>query len=99
MQRETIHAWVAEHVRRLLEETGRHNPVADDTPLYGREGVLDSLMLMRLVVEVEEAVFQRTGRRITLTSAHAFSERRSPFASVGEFARFVWETLNGEADG
>ncbi len=82
---------IQQQIEDILKEQGQEIAVEKSTVLYGTGGVLDSLMLMRLVVEVEEAIYEQTGHRLTLTSAQAFSVRRSPFASVGDFARFVWE--------
>ena len=97
MELEAIRALVLDVVNRLLVEEGRGEQADLHTPLYGRDGLLNSLMLMRLVVEVEEAIAERTGRPITLTSAQAFSARRSPFATAAALADFVKEQLSSSA--
>lgn len=69
------------------------DPIALDrgeaAPLYGREGVLDSLDLVSLVLLVEEKASDALGKSLTLTSDRALSGFRSPFRTVGSLADYV----------
>ena len=60
-----------------------------DAPLYGDDGVLDSLGLVTLLVSVEQAVEDELGASISLTDEKALSEARGPFRSVGSLTTFV----------
>ena len=64
--------------------------VERSTPLLGK---LDSLALVTLVGTVEELIEEKTGKSISLLSADAFSQRRSPFRTVGSLAEYVQELL------
>jgi acyl carrier protein len=59
------------------------------TPLYGPSGTLDSLGLVSLVLDVEEAVNARTGYGLVLADERAVSQRRSPFRDVASLADHV----------
>lgn len=57
--------------------------------LYGPEGCLDSMGLLRLVVMLEERIEEKTGRAIKLVSNEALSQTRSPFASVASLEAYI----------
>lgn len=61
----------------------------EEAPLYGKEGVLDSLDLVSLILLVEEKTSDELGKPITLTSDRALSSFRSPFRTVGSLTDYV----------
>jgi len=61
----------------------------DATPLFGEGGVLDSLALVTLILNIEEIVEMQMGVAITIVSEKAMSAHRSPFATVGSLAEFI----------
>ena len=63
-------------------------PMTDETP-FGDDGLLDSLGLVALIVDVEEALSARTERRITLADDRAMSQTASPFRTVGSLADYA----------
>jgi acyl carrier protein len=69
---------------------------AAEAGLYGFSGILDSLALVRLIVEVEVAVEDQFGVALVLASERAMSQRRSPFLTVGSLADYI-EALLQEA--
>lgn len=81
------------------ESAMRSEPIrvsdGEATSLYGRNGQLDSMGLVSLVVDVEQAIEHKLGVRITLVSDGAMSARRSPFATVGSLADYALD-LCGE---
>lgn len=65
-----------------------------DSPLYGNEGVLDSMALVNLIADLEDAVMDQTGVAITLADEKAMSARKSPFLTVGSLTQAVMERLS-----
>jgi acyl carrier protein len=70
---------------------------AEATVLYGREGGLDSLGLVSLILDVEEAVNAQTGRGLVLADEKALAQRRSPFRTVESLADYVMARLDQDA--
>ncbi|MGB0431668.1 MAG: hypothetical protein ACPGLV_14430 [Bacteroidia bacterium] len=64
--------------------------------IYGNNGKLNSLNLVRLIVEVENAVLEKTGISIVLTDNSALSATKSPFKSVETLAAFINHKLKNE---
>ena len=62
---------------------------SEETALFGPEGILDSMGLVALIVDVEEAIAERSGVAITLGDDRAVSQRSSPFRTVGSFAEYI----------
>ena len=68
---------------KIAVEQGR------DAPLYGRDGVLDSLRLVSFVVAVEQAIEDELGLTLTLADEKAMSQKHSPFRTVGALTDYV----------
>lgn len=79
------------------QNPGLPRPVAVEqgrgAALYGPGGVLDSLALVRFIVELEEAIEDQFQTTIVLASEHAMSQRRSPFLNVGSLADYIVQLL------
>ena len=99
MDRHAVLGEIYSAIRRAneLREADAHIACAEDTVLFGAAGSLDSLGLVALLIDVEEAVSDRAGTPTPLTDEHALSQRRNPFRTVGSLADFVVERLNGHA--
>jgi acyl carrier protein len=90
---------VTEVIRRLvLTWCAEHNEVADRkldltagdaTPLFGLERALDSLSLVRLLVEVEQGIDDELGVILTLADAKAASQTKSPFRTIGSLVTYA----------
>ena len=65
--------------------------------LYGQCGVLDSLGLVRFIVEIEAAVEDQFGSAVILANERAMSQKRSPFITVGTLATYIEELLKEAA--
>lgn len=78
-----------------LRESEERLMCAEETPLYGRGGALDSLGLVALVLDVEQTVSDQSGVPVCLADDRALSLSRSPFRNVGSFADHVMVILNG----
>jgi hypothetical protein len=90
---------VLQLVIRAAEETNpsRRIPIdvqrGAEAPLFGTEGVLDSMALVQFIVEVETNLEDHTGTSIVLASERAMSRRRSPFGSIGSLVEYIEELL------
>lgn len=67
-----------------------------DAPLYGQEGVLDSLELVTMVVAVEEAIEDEMDAYIVLADEKAMSQRTSPFLTIGTLADYAARLIEEE---
>jgi acyl carrier protein len=65
-----------------------------ETPLFGREGVLDSVGLVTVVVAVEQAIEDNFGVSVSLADEKAMSQTRSPFRTVGSLAEYARGLIN-----
>jgi len=57
--------------------------------LYGRNGVLDSIALVSLVVALEQLIDEEYGVTVALADARAVSQSSSPFRTVGTLAAYA----------
>jgi len=60
-----------------------------ETVLFWKGGVLDSLELVKLISDLEENVFQKFGKQITLADEKAMSLRASPFKTVKTLVDYI----------
>ena len=67
--------------------------VAADAPLFGADSPLDSLGLVSLLIDIEEALAER-GFEVNLSDARAMSESRSPFRNVPALVGYIRERLD-----
>jgi acyl carrier protein len=90
-----IQALVLEAVRNLnLARTPETQlDVSPEAPLFGPGSPLDSLGLVSLLIDVEEALGER-GFEVTLSDARAISRSTSPFRSVPAFVGHIQNTLS-----
>ena len=66
--------------------------------LYGKDGVLDSLGLVNLVVSVESEIENTYGKSLTLIDGAAVPKEESPFRNIGLFAEFIVRRLDNGSD-
>jgi acyl carrier protein len=96
---ETVRSIVLE----ALDAVNQQRPVASrfvpegGTLLYGAGGVLDSLELVNLVIELEQRLDEQLGAVVTLADERAVSQQRSPFRSVPSLVDFVVSRLTEHA--
>ncbi len=62
--------------------------VSANAPIFGADSRLDSLGLVALLIEVEEAL-QDAGQDVTLNDARAMSKSQSPFRDVPTLVAFI----------
>lgn len=91
-----IEALVIESVRMLAEDfevTSLGTP-SSESALYGEGGPLDSMALVNLIADVEEAVSEKFGASIALADEKAMSAKNSPFRSVASLTEAVIERMS-----
>ena len=59
------------------------------TPLFGKSGILDSVGLVTLVIEIEEAIEEQFDVMISLADEKAMSQKTSPFQTIGSLAKYA----------
>jgi len=74
-------------------------PIDATTPLFGRDGILDSMGLVTLVVAVEQAIEDAYGVSVSLADDRALSQRNSPYRTIGALADYAARLLNGGVSG
>ena len=67
--------------------------VAPDAPLFGKGGRLDSMGLVALIVDVEEALADQ-GAHVTVTDERAMSMSKSPFKDVPSLVAHIEQILS-----
>jgi acyl carrier protein len=92
---EEVEVLVIESVRLLAEDfdlVALQQPSAESA-LYGNDGVLDSMALVNLLADVEDAVSEQFGAAIALADEKAMSARNSPFLTIKTLAQAVLERI------
>ncbi|MEI6681806.1 MAG: hypothetical protein WCO44_04225 [Bacteroidota bacterium] len=64
-----------------------------DTVLFWKDGILDSLELVKLISDLEENIYRKFGKQITLADEKAMSQRVSPFRTVRSLADYIDKLL------
>ena len=89
---------IVDTARELGEdEIGLGDDLAEDTVLFGKEGVLDSMGLVTLIVAVEQAIEDRYEKTAGLADEKAMSQERSPYRSVRTLAEYAVQGLERDA--
>jgi len=71
--------------------------LGEDTRLIGRKGVLDSMGLVTLIVDVEQRLEEEYDVVVVLADERAMSQKHSPFRSVGSLTDYVCQLVEGQA--
>ena len=60
-----------------------------NTPLYGGEGLLDSLGLVTFLINLEQNIADEFKMEITIASEKAMSQKNSPFRTVKSLKKYL----------
>jgi hypothetical protein len=71
-------------------------PCNEETRLFGGKSVFDSMALVSLIVQIEEAVEETFSKSIILADEKAMSRRTSPFSNIANLTEYVFEILSKE---
>lgn len=91
IEKEKILNMIFEILKEIAEETENVEleKASLNTPLYGKNGNIDSLSLVRLIAELEEKVHDNFDKELVLADERAMSAKFSPFRSVASLADHV----------
>jgi acyl carrier protein len=95
MQRDLV-SLIVNTLRGLDGRTKLPGELDADTPLFGRNGILDSLGLVTLVVGVEQAIEDTFDACVGLADERAMSQTRSPYRTIGSLAEYAERLIDGE---
>ncbi len=76
------------------ENTIEVKELTHDTRLFGSGGLFDSMDLVSFIVELENALEDEHGVKISLTDEKAMSRRTSPFINPDALSDFIFEHIN-----
>lgn len=88
---ETIYLAI-EVLDEALEE-GHKLELSEETILYGPGAVLNSMALVRLIVEVEQILFENFDVEVSLIDEKALSQKKSPFRRVKSLVDYIYSNL------
>jgi acyl carrier protein len=97
MDRSELIELICTTLRDLLADDPERaaHPLSEETRLYGPAGLLDSLRLVSLVLDLEQELNDRFATELTLADSRAMSQQRSPFRSIGNLADYIAGMLAG----
>jgi acyl carrier protein len=73
-------------------EVGQQLEVSPTAPIFGSASPLDSLGLVALLIDIEEA-FADHGHSVVLSDERALSQKRSPFRDVPSLVTYIEQLL------
>lgn len=71
-------------------------PLAESTVLFGQQGHLDSMALVTLLMDIEDAL-QDQGVEVSLSDEKAMSSTRSPFKNIPSITQYVQDVISAQA--
>ena len=94
-EKKAIEALIIDSVKSLAEDFQIDSLINPDaaTLLYGIDGPLDSMALVNLVADIEDAISEKFSVFISLADEKAMSARHSPYRSVTSLADAVLERM------
>jgi acyl carrier protein len=91
LNKEAIQAIILKALNNINEERSLDEQltVSLDTCLFGDDAALDSLSLVSLIVDVENAVSEQVGFEISLSDDRAMSQDVSPYSDVSALTSYI----------
>ncbi|MDH4055266.1 MAG: acyl carrier protein [Gammaproteobacteria bacterium] len=71
------------------DQIGTADDLSEETILFGKNGVLDSMGLVTLVIAVEQEIEDRYEVSTALADEKAMSQAHSPYRTVGTLADYA----------
>lgn len=91
LNKDAVHATIFQALKNVNDERGPDEQlkIGLDTRLFGVDAVLDSLSLVSLIVDVEDAISEASGRDVVFTDDRAMSQEVSPFTDVNSLTAYI----------
>ena len=71
-------------------------PLTDSTALFGQNGHLDSMALVALLMDIEDAL-QEQSIEVSLSDEKAMSLSRSPFKDIPSMTQYIHDVIAAQA--
>lgn len=71
-------------------------PLNDSVILFGSDGYLDSMALVALLMDIEDAL-QEQNIDVSLSDEKAMSSTRSPFKDIPSITQYIYEVIAMQA--
>jgi len=71
-------------------------PLTDSTALFGQNGHLDSMALVALLMDIEDAL-QEQDIEVSLSDEKAMSLSRSPFKDIPSITQYIHDVIAAQA--
>ena len=96
MEIESIEKLIVRSLDDLIEILNIRNDGSIDsgTGLFGPKGILKSMELVSLIVDLEEKIQDEYGLSLILADERAMSQEKSPFRSVSSLAQYIWTLMD-----
>lgn len=91
LNKELIQKIILQALNNVNDERGPDEQLTVDlnTRLFGTDAALDSLSLVSVIVDVEAAISEASGRDVSLTDDRAMNQSVSPFTDVDTLTAYV----------
>jgi len=98
IKRDIISKLVFDCINQYQEELNNKIDISEgeQTRLFGGNGQLDSLALVSLIVNIEEAIETELGVSLILADEKAMSRRTSPFSRISNLIDYIEELIIAE---
>jgi len=92
----TVEAIILQALNNINDERGPDEQleIGLNTRLFGTDSTLDSLSLVSVIVDVESAISEISGREVSLTDDRAISQAVSPFSDVNTLTAYIMQLLS-----
>ena len=99
LNKDSVQASIFNALKSINEERDPDEKILinAETRLFGADAVLDSLSLVSVIVDVEAAITDASGREISLTDDRAMSQTLSPFSDVSTLTNYILLLLSEAA--
>lgn len=89
MDRDNLNKFIISSLREILDQASLPIPdIDEDTVIFGKDGLLDSMMLVELMLNLEEYC-EAEGIAFNWTDDATMSEKRSIYNSVASLTDFL----------
>ena len=81
-----------EEINKTLDED-QQLELSTETVLLGKDGNIDSITLVNLIVAIEESIEDELNVEITLADEKALSQKESPFRTIGTLIDYIAQVV------